>query len=114
MRHLAAATRLEPPKPPPLKHWGLRPMTRAHLALGARPEASRQARAALERAASAWQALLPEPLEIRARLLDSALTPKDALSEQSAFALLEISTLPARALLEMDLPLVLEILRLLS
>jgi type III secretion protein Q len=61
-------------------------------------------KAALGRAQAAWQDVLPSPVVIRARLLDGTFLPGRQWLPHCALAVLELSTLGARALLEVELP----------
>jgi type III secretion protein Q len=89
----------------PMKRLGARRMTRAHLAISERPEVSAQATEALASIRDSLEKQLASPIGMQPRLLEAAVSPFGALSRNSAFALFELAPAGAKAVLEIDLPL---------
>ncbi len=85
---------------------GVRKVTRAHLALGRRPQLGALAQEGLEAACAQLGERLGVAVSAQARLLPSALAPMKSVSSHAAFAVLELSALGELALLEVELPLV--------
>ncbi len=87
-----------------LKRTSARQLTRAHLALAARPQVAEQANRALEAMRAALAAQLGCAVAFRARTLESAVSPVGSLARSSGFALVDLSSLGVKAVLEVELP----------
>ncbi len=88
-----------------LAKLGARKLSRAHLSLARRPVVRSEAAGALEQLRAALSQQLAAEVTVNARLVESVVKPAGGLAKTSAFALLELAPLGAKALLEVDLPL---------
>src|SRR2546428_9408132 len=88
-----------------VEHVGVRRLTRAHLAVFDRPEVSAFGAKALEAMRAALATQLGCEVKMQARLLESGTSLLGSLSRSSAFALIDLSAIGSRAVLELELPL---------
>jgi type III secretion protein Q len=88
-----------------LEHVGVRRLTRAHLAVMDRPEVSAMGARALEAMRAAVAEQLGCEVKMQGRLLESGTSLIGSLSRTSAFALIDLTGVGARAVLEIDFPL---------
>lgn len=86
----------------PLRRLGTRRLTRAHLVLAERPQASILGEEALEAVTAALTRELGCPVHAEARLLESVISPSVGLGEPAVFALLELSAVGGTAVLELE------------
>lgn len=100
------ATEVSTPTVPILKvvRLGTRRLTRAHLALSQRPMLRQGLAAAVAPVASELAIQLGCPVELAPRLLEAAFIPRNVLPRTAAYAVLELSSCGAFAVLELELP----------
>ena len=103
-----------PPSCAPLYKWGTRTVSRAHLSLQDRREAVVEAGRLLDSAAQRLAVLLQTKVGVAPHLLDAACWISECLGVASVFAVIELSALNARAVLELDLGLALAVIQQLS
>ncbi|MHB8872739.1 MAG: type III secretion system cytoplasmic ring protein SctQ [Myxococcaceae bacterium] len=97
-----------------LQRVGVRHLTRAHLALAARPQVAADAAKALEAMRAALEQQLGCPVAMQGRTVEVAVGPIGTLSRSSGFALLDVAAVGAKAVLEIELPLLCALLERMS
>lgn len=87
----------------PLRRIGVRRMTRAHLALAKRPQLGALSTAGLSRVAAALSSQLGCQVHLAATRVETASFPSRELGALAAFSLFELSSMGAKAVLELEL-----------
>jgi type III secretion protein Q len=96
--------------PSPLRRLSMRRLTRTHLALAERPQVGEEARQAVSAVAEALQAQLGCEVVLELALQQRSGTPAELLSRLGAFALFDLGAVGARAVLELERPMLSAIL----